>query len=228
MHGFTRRINRNGDRHVLHDELVDRLHAQIGKADHTRGLDCLRDQISGATYRHQICGFVFADRLDRDRAALGLADHAEQAGFAEHLLGELVHARRGSRTGGTDDFGAHRIDRTDVVDEAPAQVDRQRLAAIQHLDDALVCSIAAGEQLPVEQQDFARLPARDFCRRDGVQIDTTTLRRVVGQLRPVGQQWRVKHHRPTTVEGEMRMPRSARSRLSPLAIARARRQKQDF
>ena len=63
---------------------------------------------------------MLADRLDRDRAALGLADHRDEPGLREHHLGELVHPRRRRRAGGTDDFVAHRIDRADVVDDAIA------------------------------------------------------------------------------------------------------------
>ena len=51
---------------------------------------------------------------------------ADEARLGEHHLGELVHARGGGRTSGTDDLIAHRIDRTDVVDDAIGEVDARR------------------------------------------------------------------------------------------------------
>ena len=91
--------------------------------------DRFRHQIGGAADRDQVGGAVLADRLDRDRPALGLADHREQAGLRQHQFRELVHARRGRRAGGADDFVAHRIDRTDVVDHAAAEIDARRQAS---------------------------------------------------------------------------------------------------
>jgi hypothetical protein len=73
------------------------------------------------------------DRLDRRRAALGLADHADQAGLLQHHGGELVHARGGGGAGRADHFVAHRVDRADVVDEAVGEVHRQLLALGQHV-----------------------------------------------------------------------------------------------
>ena len=59
---------------------VDRLHAQFLERD-LRRADGLGHQVGGATDRHQVARLVFPDRVDRDRAALGLADHADQAGL---------------------------------------------------------------------------------------------------------------------------------------------------
>src|SRR5690606_41269445 len=61
--------------------------------------------------RDQINRTMPTDGLDRRLAALSLADHAEQTGFCQHGLSELVHARRRGRTGGTDRLVADRIDR---------------------------------------------------------------------------------------------------------------------
>ena len=83
-------------------------------------LDRLRDQVGRAADGHQVDGFVVADGVDGGDPALGLADHAQQAGLLEHLAGELVHARGGRGAGGADGFIAHGIDRADVVDEAVA------------------------------------------------------------------------------------------------------------
>jgi hypothetical protein len=45
------------------------------------------------------------------------------------------------------------------------------LALGQHVGDALVRGVAAGQHLAVEQQGLAGLPGGDFGRRQGVQID---------------------------------------------------------
>jgi len=65
---------------------------------------------------------VLADRLYRLRPAFGLADHADQAGFGQHHLGELVHTCGRGRAGRTDGFVAHRVDRADVVDRAIGEI----------------------------------------------------------------------------------------------------------
>src|SRR6185312_5337448 len=107
-----------------------RFHAEVGEADDAGGLDRLRYQVRRATDSHQINRLMLLDRLDRGRAALGLADHAEQAGLGQYLFGELVHAGGGGGAGRADDFLAHRVDRADVVDEAAVEIDRQRLALV--------------------------------------------------------------------------------------------------
>ena len=88
-------IHRHGHRHVLHGKLVDRFHAQVGKAHHRRCLDGLGHQVGGATHGHQVGALVFLDGLDGDGAALGLADHGNEAGLGQHHLGEAVHAGGG-------------------------------------------------------------------------------------------------------------------------------------
>jgi hypothetical protein len=158
VHRGAGRVDRHRDRHVLHVEFVDRFHAEVGEADHPRP-DGLRHQVGGAAHGHQVGRLVVLDRLDRGRAALGLADHRDQAGLRQHHFGELVHARGRGRAGRADDFVAHRIDRADVVDDAVGEVDRQLLALGQHVGDALVRGVAAGQHLAVEQQGLARLPA---------------------------------------------------------------------
>jgi hypothetical protein len=85
-------------------------------------LIALDDQVGGAADGHQVGALVLLDRLDRHRAALGLADHRDQAGLRQHHLGELVHPRRGGRAGRARHFVAHRIDRADVVDDAVGEV----------------------------------------------------------------------------------------------------------
>jgi thioredoxin reductase (NADPH) len=54
---------------------------------------------------------VLLDGIDAGRAALGLADHAEETGIGQQLFGELVHARGGGGAGRADCFALDRIDR---------------------------------------------------------------------------------------------------------------------
>ena len=143
-------VDRDGDRHVVHLELVDGLHAEVLEREHARLADRLGHQIGGAADGDEIRRLVFADRLDRRRPALGLAYHGDEARAPEHQVGELVHARRRGWTRRADHFVAHWIDRADVVDHAVGEVHRQLLAAREHLLDALVRRVAAGEQLTVE------------------------------------------------------------------------------
>ncbi len=203
------RIHRHGDGHVHHVELVDRFHAEVFEADHLRGLDGLADEVGGAAHGHQVGRLVLLDRLDGDRAALGLADHRDQAGFGQHHVGELVHARGRGRACRAHGLVAHRIDRADVVDDAVGEIDGQLLAPGQHVLDALVRCIAAGEHLAVQQQRVAGLPARDLFARERVEVDAAALV-VVGcpvDLRPQVQRRGLQVHGAGAVEHEVRMAR---------------------
>ena len=95
----------------LHVELVDRFHAQIAKRQQPRAANGLRNQVRRAADGHQIDRAELADGLDRLRAALGFAHHAQQARFGQHLARELVHARGRRGTGGADHLVAHRVHR---------------------------------------------------------------------------------------------------------------------
>ncbi len=142
----------------LHFELVDGFHAKVREADDLRALDGARDEIGRAADRHQIGALVVADRLGGGGTALGLADHRQQA-LLQHHAGELVHAGGGGGAGGADHFLADRIDRADIIDDAAGELDGERLARVEHVLDALVRGVAAGEHLPVEQEAVALLPA---------------------------------------------------------------------
>jgi hypothetical protein len=72
--------------------------------------------------------------------------------------------------GRADHFVTHRVHRADVVDDAVGEVDRQLFALGQHVGDALVGGVAAGQHLAVEQQLLARLPGGDFFLGQGVQV----------------------------------------------------------
>ena len=71
---------------------------------------------------------------------------------------------------GPIDFFADGIDGADVVDEAVIEVDGEFFAAAQHVGHALVGGVSAGEELAVEQQDFAGLPGGGFSAGDGVEV----------------------------------------------------------
>ena len=70
-------VDRDGDGHVLHLELVDRLHAEIGEGEDARAFDGLRDEVGRAADGDQIDRLELADGRDGCRAAFGFADHAD-------------------------------------------------------------------------------------------------------------------------------------------------------
>src|SRR5688500_2417986 len=71
------RVHRDSHRHVLHLELVNRLHAQIVEREHSRSPDCLRHQVGCAAYRDEVNTLVLLDHLHRVRAALRFSDRAQ-------------------------------------------------------------------------------------------------------------------------------------------------------
>ena len=150
---------------------------------------------------------MIANGCDAFRPAFRLAHHAEQASLLQHLARELVHARGRRGTSRTDDFVPHRIDRSDVVDKAIGEVHRKRFAAREHLRHALVSSIAAGEQLAAKQNHLAGLPRRHVFARDRVEVHAPRARRIVGQLRPILQRWRLQCDRSRAVEHEVSVTR---------------------
>ena len=119
-----------------------------------------------------------ADRVDGRGSAFGLADHADEAGFSQHHLRELVHAGRCGRACGPHHFVPHGVHGSHVVDKTVGEVHavRQGLAAGQHVLNPLVRRIAPGEQLARDQESVARLPGGDFLPRDGVQVDPFRVR----------------------------------------------------
>jgi hypothetical protein len=162
VHRLAAAVDRDGDRHVLDLELADRLHAEVLEGDQPRGLDGLGDQVGRAADGHQVHRAVALDGLDGVGPRSALPIMPIRPGLAEHLLGELVHARGRGRAGGADHLVAHRVHGADVVDEAVGQIDAvgQRLAAVEQVLDALVGGVAAGQQLAREQQALAGLPGR--------------------------------------------------------------------
>src|SRR2546423_1862624 len=202
--GRAVRIDGDGDRHVFHLELVDRFHAEIAEGEHSGFSDRLGDEIGGAAHGDQRGGLVPADRLERRGAAFAFADHGEETGLPEHRLGELVHARRRRGARRADDLVAHRIDRADVVDHAIAEVHREFFTVGEHVGDALVRGLAAGEHFPRQEQRFAGLPPNDFRARDRVEVYAPGLRGgSPGHVRPVLQARRLELPWPGAVGREV-------------------------
>ena len=130
---------------------------------------------------------MLLDGFDGGRSAFGFADHRDQAGFAEHHVGEAVHAGGGGGAGWADGFVTHRVDRADVINHAVGEINRQIFAFGQHVFDTFVRGIAAGQHLAVEQQRVAGFPAGDFGFGQGVEVDFFALD-VVGRPDHVGPQ----------------------------------------
>ena len=150
------------------------------------------------------------DRLDRRRPALGLADHRDQAGLAEHHLGELVHARRGGRAGGADDLVAHRIDRADVVDDAVGEVDRQRLRPWRACPAMRLCAASRPVSiLPLSSSVSPGFQLATSSRRQRVEVDApcASWRRAPSHVGPVVEARRLELGRARAVEHEMRVAR---------------------
>jgi len=107
---------------------------------------------------------------------------------------------------GADDLVAHRIDRADIIDHPAPERDRQFLALGEHVLDALVRGVAAGEHLAVEQQPVARLPRRHHIGRQRIEIDADRfLARRPFDLGPVIEVGRLQKRRAGAVEMEMRV-----------------------
>ena len=82
------------------------------------------------------------DGFNRFWAALGLAYHRYQASLRQHHLGEFIHSGGGGRAGRANHFAHHRINRADVIDRPALEINRQFLAALQHILNSLMRRIA--------------------------------------------------------------------------------------
>src|SRR6218665_2680939 len=180
-------VHGDSHRHVDHVEFVDRLHAQVGKAHHFGALDGLAHQVGGAAHGHQVGALVLFDGPDGDRAALGFADHRDQAGPGQHHVGELVHPGGGGGACGAYGLALDRVHRADVVDDPVVEVHRQLFAVGQQVLYALVRGIAAGQHLAVEQQAVAGLPSGALLPGQLVEKDPAAVL-VVGRPVHVGPQ----------------------------------------
>ena len=169
------RVHRHRHGHVDHVELVNRFHAHVGKAQHLGVFDGFGHEVGRAAHGHQVSRLVLLDGFDGDGAALGLADHGDQPGLAQHHFGEAVHAGGGGGTGGAHGLVAHRVHGANVVNHAVLETHGQRLALGQHVLDAFVRGVAAGQHLAVEQQGLAGFPGGDLLGGQGVEVHALAL-----------------------------------------------------
>src|SRR5690606_28673951 len=193
--------------HIDHVEFVDGFHAQVFKAHHLGVLDGFGDKVSCAAHSHQVSAFVLLDGFDGNRAALGLTDHGDQASLGQHHLGELVHAGSGGGACWANSFVTHGVHRTDVVNHAVGEIHRQIYTLGQHVLTALVGSVAAGQNVAVEQQGVAGFPAGYFLFGQRVQVDffgLVVVRRPVN-LGPCVQRWWVQIHGAAAVHHKVGM-----------------------
>ena len=186
---------------------MDGFHAEVFKGDDASVLDGLADEVGGAADGDEVDGLVVADGVDGGDAALGFADHAEEAGGLEHLARELVHAGGGGGAGGADGFVTYGVDGANVVDELVGEVDREGFVAGEHVGHALVGGVAAGEELAVEEEDVAGLPGLGFGVGEGVEVDALGVVRFVRELGPVFEVRWVEVDGAVSVENEMRVAR---------------------
>ena len=87
MDGIALGVDRHGHRHVLHLELVDRLHAQVGEGEHPGGTDGLRDEVGRAADRDQVYPLVAAVRDE----AVGPAGPTTSRRMDRFLVPMLAH-----------------------------------------------------------------------------------------------------------------------------------------
>ena len=90
MDGCSGAVDRHRHRHVLDDEFMDRLHAEVGESENTGRPDRLGYEIGRAADGDEVGGAVSLDSLDRCWAALGFADHDKEARRRQHRLGEPI------------------------------------------------------------------------------------------------------------------------------------------
>ena len=148
---------------------------------------------------------MFFDGFNGDGAAFGLADHRDQTGLGQHHFSETVHAGGGGRAGGADGFALDRVHRADVIDHAVGEVNRQLFAFEQHVGDAFMGGVAAGQHFAVEQQRLAGFPAGDFFFGQGVEVHffaLNVIRRPV-DVGPQIKRRRVQVNRAAAVHDEV-------------------------
>ena len=151
---------------------------------------------------------MFLNGFNRNRAALGLAHHGNEACLGQHHLCEFVHACGGGRACRAHGLAFDGVNRAHVVNHAVGEIDRQLFAFGQHVLNALVCSVAAGQHLAIEKQGLTGFPAGHFSRGESIQINALALFSVRGPVH-VGPQikgWHVQINGTRTVHHEVRVP----------------------
>jgi len=122
MYRVARTVHGHRDGHILHFELINRLHAQISEGDYPCGANCLGNQICCPAHGNQGNRAMFADGFDARGTALCLADHPDQPGPFQHELRKLVHARGRGGACGPHHLPCHRIHRAHVINEAVRKI----------------------------------------------------------------------------------------------------------
>ena len=122
-----------------------------------------------------------------------LPDHADEAGFSQHRVGELVHPGGGRQAGRADHFVTH-ARQAHVVDGAVGEIDpiRQPFAVLEHVGDALRGRRhATGRILPESKHGIATLFQLAKVRPGDTASTLTrrTLPRLAGDLRPIRPAW---------------------------------------
>ena len=150
---------------------------------------------------------MIANSLDSRGAAFGFAHHAQQPGLLEHVTSELIHAGGRGRSGGADNFAAHRIDRANVVDEAIGEIDR-RLLALASMSVMRLC--AASRPVSSLPLSSSTSPSFQVATSSRVTVSRFTRRAPepdVGNLGPIGERRRLECDRAGAVEHEVRVAR---------------------
>ena len=110
--------------------------------------------------------------LHGHRAPLRLTDHAQEPGFFQDEVRELIHAGGGGRPRRPHHFIANRIYRADVVDEPARQIDAlgKPFPAFDEALHALMGRVPARQHAARKQNGFPRLPAGHLFLRHRIQI----------------------------------------------------------
>ena len=102
----------------------------------------------------------------------------------EDVIGEFIHTRRRRWTCRSHHFVSHRINRANVVNELPLQIDGQLFTLCDHLRHTLMRRIPARVHRPRQEQRIARLPGEGLFLSHGIKINSA--HRVSGLPRHLG------------------------------------------
>ena len=204
MHRAASRINCDRHRHILNLKLVNSLHTQLREGNNLSILNRLGNQISRTAYSHQVNRAELFDCINRNLSSLGFTNHAQQSCLLQHLMRKLIHSRCCSWPSRTYNFITNRIDRTNVIDESPFQINRKLFTCVKHFYHFLVRSISASQHFARQQDGIAWLQISYFFLGHCIQIDALDLiTRFPGNFRPIAQTRRCLQGRPRTVQNKM-------------------------
>jgi len=108
-------------------------------------MDMLELKARGAQTRTEELRIELYDKIN----ALCFTNHPQQTCLRQHHFGIFIHTRRGGRSSGSNSFISHRINRSDIINEAAIKIHayRQFFTACQHFSDAFMSGIAPRQQL---------------------------------------------------------------------------------